>query len=131
MDPNDVASARAAGRVVRDVMRSRPKTLPADATVADVRRLFADTHVVTALLVDGARFAGAVDRASIQAAPDDAPARTLARDDESVIISPDATVAEAMSRLDRDDSLRLVVVEPDATLDGLLCLNAARTSFCA
>lgn len=64
---------------VRDVMLARPKTLPVEATVADLRRLFANPRVLTALLVDGPMFVGSIERDDLDAAlPDDASARSLA-----------------------------------------------------
>lgn len=115
---------------VRDVMRERPKTLPAGATVADVRRTFANSHVLTALLVDGSAFVGVIDRDRVEGVPDDAPARSLARS-EGVTIGPDVPVGEAMARLDAEGGLRLVVLGPDGrTLEGLLCLNSTRDGFC-
>jgi predicted transcriptional regulator len=119
-------------RSVRDVMLSRPKTLPADATVADLRRLFANPRVETAVLVDRSRFVGVIDREGVdEVLPDDVPARSLARGD-GVTIGADATVADAMARLDANRASRLVVVGDDGvTLQGLLCLNTRRTGFCA
>ncbi len=116
---------------VRDVMVRSPKTLPADASVADLRTLFANPSVLTALLVDGDRFAGAVERDDV---PSDAAggrrASEFARRDV-VTIEPDAPMAAAMAQLDRDGEHRLIVLDPDgATLRGLLCLTADRSGFC-
>ncbi|HEY1276898.1 MAG TPA: CBS domain-containing protein [Thermoleophilaceae bacterium] len=116
---------------VRDVMVARPKTIPADGNVADLRRLFANPHVATALLVDGARFAGAVERDALtDDVSDDLPARELARRDVDSI-GPDAPVTAALSRLDADEQRRLVVLDGDGrTLLGLLCLTTDRSGFC-
>jgi CBS domain-containing protein len=115
---------------VRDLMRRRPKTLPREATVGDLRRLFANPLILDALLVDGAAFVGVVDRDDVDDRPDDAPAQALAPSG-GVTISPEATSGEAMERLDREGSWRLVVVGSDGiTLEGLLCLNSKRTGFC-
>jgi predicted transcriptional regulator len=121
----------AARRCVREVMLARPKTLSAQATVADLRRLFANPRVATAVLVDQSRFVGVVDREQVDAVlRDDVSARSLARGD-GVTIGADATVADAMARLDANRSRRLVVVSGDGiTLQGLLCLNTRRTGFC-
>jgi predicted transcriptional regulator len=120
----------APGRV-RDVMLTRPKTLPAEAKVADLRRLFANPRVETALLVDRSRLVGVVDRERLDDGhPDDAPASSLAHR-ERVTIGADATVAEAMARLDENSATRLVVVGADGTtVEGLLCLNTRRNGFC-
>ena len=116
---------------VRDVMVHSPKTLPADSSVADLRRFFANPSHMTALLVDGALFAGAVDRVAIEAdAPDDLPARELA-DPAVDTIGPDAPVSAAVARLDERSSHRLVVLDPDGrTLRGLVCLTRDRDGFC-
>jgi CBS domain-containing protein len=117
---------------VADVMLRRPKTLPADATVADVRALFANPKVMTALLVDGTTFAGVLDREDLpDAAADDEPARKHARADVARV-DPGTPVPEARAWLDEHDERRLVVMDADGvTLRGLLCLNKRRTGFCS
>ena len=115
---------------VGDVMRRRPKTLPMDATVADLRRLLANPRVLDVLLVDGAAFVGLVDRESVDGLPDETPAIDLAHA-SGVTIEPGANLKEAMARLENEGGWRLVVVGSDGTtLEGLLCLNATRTGFC-
>ena len=54
-----------AGLNVRDLMIPRPKTLPTTAKVADVRELFGNAHVRSAVLVDGQAYAGMIDRGVI------------------------------------------------------------------
>src|SRR5690349_20448079 len=94
-------------------MLTRPKTLPADATVADLRRLFTNPRIETALLVERSRLVGVVDREQVDETPaDNLPATALARRDR-VTISADASVAEAMAQLDENRSRRLVVVGSD------------------
>ena len=115
---------------VRDAMLRHPKTLPSDATVGDLRRLFDNPKVLDVVLVDGAAFVGAVDRGAVGGLPDETPARDLAHSSD-VTIAPETNLNEAMARLDREDSWRLVVVGSDGvTLEGLLCLNTTRTGFC-
>jgi CBS domain-containing protein len=111
-------------------MLARPKTLPADATVADVRRLFEKPSVRTALLVDGAAFRAALDRDGLPAgAADDEPALRYAAAGDT--ISPDAPVADALVRLAGLPEPRLVVVDPDGTtLRGLVCLSGGGSRFC-
>jgi CBS domain-containing protein len=130
MGAEHVTLADAGDRVVADVMLARPKTLPADATVAAVRALFAKPSVRTALLVDGTAFRAALDRADLPAdAPDDAPALDYAG--EADTIAPDAPVAEAVERLRGLDEPRLVVLDPDGvTLRGLICLSGGGAQFC-
>ena len=128
-----IARDDAAARLVRDVMVHRPKTLPADATVGDLRRQFENPRVQTALLADGARFAGAIAPAELPDTADAAePARAYARVDVPTL-APDATMAEALALLDERGDFRLVVLDgegDDATLAGLLCLDRRGTTFC-
>jgi predicted transcriptional regulator len=126
-----IAVDEAAGRLVRDVMVHRPKTLPADATVGDLRRQFENPRVQTALLADDGRFAGAIAPSELPDAADAAePALAYARADIPTL-PPDATMAEAMALLDARGDFRLVVLDGDgATLAGLLCLDRRGTTFC-
>lgn len=116
---------------VRDGMVGSPKTLPADSSVAELRRLFGNAHVATALLVDGALFAGAIDRVDLPAdARDDTPAREFAQRDVETI-EPDAPMTAALARMDGQGTRRLVVLDADGrTLCGLLCLTSDRSAFC-
>jgi CBS domain-containing protein len=116
------------GELVRDVMVRRPKTLPVGASVGDLRRLFANPHVATALLVDGDSFVGAVDRHLVpDLAADDSPARSLATSGD--VIGPDAPMAEAVARLEARGTDRLVVLD-GPKLVGLMCLTKDRDGFC-
>lgn len=119
------------GARVRDAMVASPKTMPADGTVADLRATFANPHVVSALLVDGRRFVGLVDRDSVRdELPDGQPARSLLRPDVATI-DPDAPLTEALAVLDEHAERRLVVLDRDGgTLRGLLCLSSDRNGFC-
>ena len=119
----------AAGQLVRDVMVRRPKTLPADATVADLRRQFENPRVQTALLAQDGRFAGAIAPTELPETADDAePASAYARTDIPTL-APDATMAEALTLLDDRGDFRLVVVDGES-LAGLLCLDRRGTTFC-
>jgi predicted transcriptional regulator len=117
---------------VGEVMLARPKTLGTDATVADLRRLFENRSVRTALLVDGAAFFGTVERDDV---PDTAgagePAKAFARFDE-VRVRPDELVRDVIPQLDVSREGRLVVVDEDgSTLRGLLCLSGVEGAFCS
>jgi hypothetical protein len=116
------------GELVRDVMVRRPKTLPSGATVGDLRRLFGNSHVMTALLVDGDTFVGAVDRHSVpDDSPDDSAASSLATSGD--VIAPGDSMASAVARLEALGTDRLVVLEGSA-LVGLVCLTKDRAGFC-
>jgi len=128
-----IARDDAAGRLVRDVMVRRPKTLPVDATVGELRAQFENPRVQTALLADEGRFAGAIAPDELPVGADaDEPARTYAHIDVPTL-PPDATMAEAIALLEERGDFRLVVLDGDgdaATLAGLLCLDRRGTTFC-
>jgi CBS domain-containing protein len=128
-----IARDDATDRLVRDVMVHHPKTLPADATVADLRRQFENPRVQTALLAEDGRFAGAIAPSELPDTADAAePARTYARVDVPTL-APDATMSEALALLDARGDFRLVVLDgdgDDAVLAGLLCLDRRGTTFC-
>jgi predicted transcriptional regulator len=128
---DSMAREEAARRLVRDVMVSRPKTLPVQATVGELREHFRNPKVQTALLTEGARFAGAIAPDELPSdAPDDAAARDYARTDLPTM-TPEATMADALDLMDRRGEHRLVVLGDDGTtLAGLLCLDKTATSFC-
>jgi predicted transcriptional regulator len=126
-----IARDDAAPRLVRDVMVRRPKTLPVEASVAELREHFTNPRVQTALLADGGRFAGAIAPSEL---PDDAPATDPARSYARVdvpTLGPDATMADALALMDSRGDHRLVVLDGDGTtLVGLLCLDRTGASFC-
>ena len=126
-----VSRESAPGLCVRDAMVAAPKTVPADATAADLRALFANPHVVTALLVDGPQFVGVVHRNELTSeVSDEHPARELACVDVPTI-EPDAPLTDALAVLDSRDERRLVVIDPEQRrLRGLLCLTKDRVGFC-
>lgn len=80
------------------------------------------------LLTDGQRFAGSISELPEDADPD-APAVGYA-DTDPQTISPDADADTAFARTAAAPSRRLVVLDQDRTLVGLLCLNQAHTGFC-
>jgi CBS domain-containing protein len=116
------------GETAADLMLREPKTLPIDATVREARAVLDDPHVQLLLLVDDASFGGAITEIP-RDADADAPARTFAGSDVATI-SPDAPAADAFARTFESPFRRVVVVDEDRTLRGLLCLNESRTRFC-
>jgi predicted transcriptional regulator len=116
---------------VQDVMVRRPKTLPAGATVGELREHFANPRVRTALLADGGRFAGAVAPEELpDSAADSEPAAAYARRDVPTV-GPDTQMGEALALMDSRGDHRLIVTDSDgATLLGLLCLDKTGASFC-
>lgn len=104
------------GRIVADLMLRDPKTLPADASVSD------------AILTDGHVFRGAITEIPADAQPDGLALEVADTDPET--IAPDVDAATALARTSADPSRRLIVLDRDRTLLGLLCLNQTHTRFC-
>src|SRR5262245_36793435 len=121
-------SAIVAEQVVADVMLRNPKTLDADARVSEVRPLLDNPGVQMVLLVDGARLAGVITDL-----PTEAPAEFGAlafADVQPDTIGPDEPASAAFERTASSPYRRLVVVDDQKHLLGLLCLNESRTRFC-
>jgi len=108
-------------------MLRKPKTLAADATVADARSAFANQSVQMLLLVEDTRFRGAVTAIPEDAAPD-APAVGFV-DPSAPVVTQDQPVSEALAGLERRASGRLVVLDGDE-LVGLVCLAKDGLTFC-
>lgn len=120
------------GLEVGEVATSRLKTLASSARVADVRGLFGNSHVRTALLVDGdGIFAGSIDREALPpGAGDDEPAAGYATRERGVV-GQGMSALDALALMQRDGLNRLVVVEPETrVLRGLVCLTATGDSLC-
>lgn len=114
--------------VAADLMLRNPKTLAADATVAEVRELLANPRVQMVLLADGVAFKGAVTAIPVDAEPTDV---ALAYADVSAAtISPNAPAAEAFDRTAGSPTRRVIVLDEDRNLLGLLCLDPSLTRFC-
>ena len=110
------------------MMLREPKTLPAEASVAEVREQLASPKVQMVLLADGGVFKGAVTHVPADVSPRD---RALAYIDANVeTISPHASADEAFERTAASPNRRVIVLDGDDNLLGLLCLNPDRTGFC-
>jgi CBS domain-containing protein len=129
---DELAMDTVVDRTVADVMMTRPKTLRADATVADARVVFTNPKVQTCpILGDDGRLLGDLARDQVPGAEaDDEPAR-LHADDDPPTIAPGAPMQEALDRLRELETERLCVVDADRRLLGLLCLNGRHNAFCA
>ena len=100
-------------------------------TVGRLREFFTDDHVHIALLVDGGRLVGTVERPDLELAADDSvPAQTVASLTGRTI-QADALAAEALAAMQRTGHRRLAVVAEDAKLLGLLCLKRSGRGFCS
>lgn len=121
------SKSRDVGMTVNDVMRARPKTLPVNASISDLRQLFINAHVTTALIIDGKRaFAGVIERSMFvnTSLPDGAPITDLIQAEVDAI-DVRAPAANVWEHRDLAATGRLVVLEPDGrTLAGLVCVCA-------
>jgi CBS domain-containing protein len=111
-----------------DLMLREPKTLAGDATVAQVREQLANPKVQLVLLADGRAFKGAVTALPTEATPTER-ALTYAEQDPETI-PPDASEEEAFARAVASPNRRVIVLDDDRNLLGLLCLKQNRTGFC-
>ena len=116
-----------AEQTLSDVMLTEPKTLPADVTVADARRVLERSSVQMLLLVDGERFSGAITAIPDDAAPEEPALRY--RDGSPASASESTPVSEALALLDERAHGRIVVLDGER-LAGLVCLTADGERFC-
>jgi CBS domain-containing protein len=117
------------GLTAADLMHSRLTTLPAAATVAELRVYFAEsTSHKLALIVDGERYVGSVAADAVGAAADDARAADLARPEP--VVHADAPAELARDAALADPSARLPVVDAGGRLVGIVAINHARDGFC-
>jgi CBS domain-containing protein len=112
---------------VAEVMLRHPKTLAADASVAEARTALESQSTHMLLLVDGERFRGAVTAIPAAADPDE-PALGFV-DPSALIVTEDTPVSTALARLAHRPSGRLVVVDGER-LAGLVCLAQDGVTFC-
>jgi CBS domain-containing protein len=118
------------GLTAADVMHSRISTLPASATVGDLRAYFAESGSrKLALLADGDRYAGAVSITDLTDDLDDAaPARDQAVTEPT--IGPGSPAEEARELALQSPALRLPVVNDAGKLVGIVAIDDLRTRFC-
>ena len=114
--------------VASDLMLENPKTLAADSTVAEVREQLDNPKVQMVLLTEGRVFKGAVTALPTGAAPTDL--ALLYSDGSPDSIAPDAPADEAFERAAASPTRRVLVLDEDDNLLGLLCLDPTRTRFC-
>jgi Mg/Co/Ni transporter MgtE len=122
---------RDAGQLtVSEVTHRRFSTLPATATVGDVREWFAESsHRRMAFLTDGGRYVGSLTRADLTGpANADRPASEVAHDGPTVAPDAPATIAHQLALA--SDALRVPVVDHDGTLLGVLAVTTDLAGFC-
>ena len=114
--------------VAADLMVPDPKTLGADASVAEVRDLLANPKVRMVLLTDGRAFKGAVTHVPPDAPPGDRAVAYI--DPRAETISPSPRPTRRSSAPPASPNRRVIVLDDAQNLLGLLCLNPSRTGFC-
>jgi CBS domain-containing protein len=125
---SDVRLSIAESDRVTDVMLRDPKTVPWDATVEEVRGVLDNPSVELLVLAEGDRFRGAIAHI-----PDDADPQSPAREFADLApetISPTETAAVAFEVTARNPQRRVVVVDDEGTLLGLVCVDRTRSRFC-
>ena len=131
IDPVVSGSAGTARGTVAEVMIRSPKSLPADASVADVRAALDDDHVVMVLLTEGLILRGTLLREDLPpGTPDGTPALSLSRLSGRTV-APGEPLIAVHRRLLEDGRRRLAVVDADGKLLGLVCLKRRHTGFCS
>jgi predicted transcriptional regulator len=112
-------------------MLTCPRVHRPSTTVGQLRAFFSDDHVHMALLVEGQKLVGTIERADLTPRLSaEMLASTIARL-EARTISADAALAEAFTAMARSGRRRLAVTNHDSTLLGLLCLKASGVGFCS
>jgi CBS domain-containing protein len=116
---------------VADVMITAPKVIDSDATVGDLRSFFDDEHVHMALLVKDSVLRGTVLRADLPVpGVEDGPALNVSQL-RGRIIAGDASAGNALTGMVASGERRLVVVDREGRLKGLLCLKRRLNGFCS
>jgi CBS domain-containing protein len=112
-------------------MIGKPKSVSRDASVGDARILFANPKNRLLLVVDDDDlYVGHVLRGDVpESEPDEAPLLSHVRR-ECPTIGPDDSVADALPSASEAFDNRLVVVDDDGRLEGLLCLNKRDGYLC-
>lgn len=117
-------------RTAGEVVTVRGKELPADATVADGRAIFASASVRLIPLIAGGAYAGAVGRDDLEGADDAAAIAGHATAQPPTAVAS-ARVADVVAALGEDDGRRVVVLGDDGrTYVGLMCFDRDRNRLC-
>jgi len=115
---------------VADAMLRRPKLLASDASVDDARAQLVDEHVHLALVtsVDG------VLLTTIELADLDGATAAFAQQVGTLaerVVGRDASIGDAMERMQAASRRRLAVIDEEGRLLGLLCLKQSGNGFCS
>lgn len=113
-----------------DVIHKRFSSLPADATVGQVRDWFAESsHRKMAFLADNGRYAGSLTRADLDGDldPNDSAVRVASA---GPTIAPDAPARAGYELAIATAALRLPVVGSDGILVGVIGVTDDLAGFC-
>jgi hypothetical protein len=110
-------------------MLRRPKTLPGDASVQAVREQLADPSVQLVLLADGSTFRAAVASIPDEAQPEEEALAYAELSPET--IDPDQPAEDAFTQAVNSQHRRVIVLDDEERLLGLICLNKNRTGICS
>jgi hypothetical protein len=117
-------------RTAGEVVTVRGKELPADATVADGRAIFASGSVRLIPLLAGTAYAGAVGRDDLEGADDGAAIADHAKAQPPTAAASER-VGDVVAGLGEDEGRRVVVLGDDGrTYVGLMCLDRDRARLC-
>ena len=117
------------GATAADLMHRRITTLPASATLGELRAYFAEsTSHKLALLVEDERYVGSLVADALDGAPESDAAGGFAERGETVL--PDVPADLARERAMAMASSRLPVVDADGRLVGIIAINSRRDGFC-
>lgn len=105
------------------------KTVQAGVTVDDARRAFASSAVQVVPVLEGARYLGAVDRGTIEAADGGAALSSVAQALVPQVLEGERA-GDALAALDAHGATRLVVVGEDGRYVGIVCLRGDRERLC-
>lgn len=131
--PSDLAAlaGESSGPTVADVMLPTPTVLGPDATVADVRTFFRRERVHLAIVADADRVVlTTLVRDDVAEVDDSVPAVDVGRWRDRWV-GPGESAEPVRERMASDGVRRLVVVDADRRLLGLLCLKRRLTGFCS
>lgn len=124
------AGSAEAGAPVSEVMLRHPKTLPADASIAQAGAVLRNDHVHMVVLTEGRRLVGTLTRSDLPPPGTLGPAlpwSTLV----GRTVSPDTPTSVVCGLLIDQGLRRAAVVTADGSLLGLMCLKHHRTGFCS
>ena len=114
---------------VADAMATCPTVHGPTTTVGELRAFFRDDHVHAALLVEGGRLIGWLERGDLLGQRNGRVAITCPLRVQA--IAPDTSLTDAFAKLRRTGRRRLPVTTDAGLLIGLLCLKASGKGFCS